>query len=300
MSIFPYIYFMIQSFGITNDETRIALYAGLVTSSYTFAEFTTGVLWGKISDKVGRKPALLMGMTGTGISMLMFGLSQNLQTALMARALGGFLNGNMGVLQTVVGEIITVKEQQPRAYSLMPFIWCLGSIIGPAMAGLLAQPVEHYPQYFAPNTIFDKYPFLLPNLVCAGVVVFGVIVGLLFLKETHPEKKFRRDYGVEFGEYLIATVKSLFGSLFTRRGSLGLAPEEMSDADYAALEPPYHDDDDLPPEYRTAEGSPRVPHMSKRKEDPVAELALTKEGRGVVKAFNRQVIVVIVAFGLLA
>ncbi|KAG9576541.1 hypothetical protein KCU86_g19030, partial [Aureobasidium melanogenum] len=67
MSIFPYVYYMISSFHITNDEKQIALYAGMVTSAFAFAEFSTGVMWGRLSDKVGRKPILLMGLAGTGI-----------------------------------------------------------------------------------------------------------------------------------------------------------------------------------------------------------------------------------------
>lgn len=93
MSIFPYVYFMIESFHITNDDNRISMYAGMVTSAFAFAEFSTGVLWGRLSDVVGRKPILLMGLAGTGLSMIVFGFAPNLQVALLARALGGLLNG---------------------------------------------------------------------------------------------------------------------------------------------------------------------------------------------------------------
>ena len=84
---------MISSFRITNDEKQIAMYAGMVTSAFAFAEFSTGVLWGKMSDKFGRKPILVSGLAGTGLSMVVFGFSPNLTTALIARALGGLLNG---------------------------------------------------------------------------------------------------------------------------------------------------------------------------------------------------------------
>lgn len=93
MSIFPYIYFMIQSFKITSDERQIAIYAGMVTSAFAFAEFSTGVIWGRLSDKMGRKPVLIIGLLGTGLSMLVFGFSSNLPVALLGRALGGVLNG---------------------------------------------------------------------------------------------------------------------------------------------------------------------------------------------------------------
>ena len=93
MSIFPYVYYMVASFKVTNDERQIAIYAGMVTSAFAFAEFSTGVLWGRISDRVGRKPILLTGLAGTGLSMLVFGFAPSLPVALLARALGGLLNG---------------------------------------------------------------------------------------------------------------------------------------------------------------------------------------------------------------
>ena len=114
MSIFPYIYYMIEGFGITKDTNWIAIYAGLVTSSFALAEFSTSVLWGRLSDKIGRKPVLLCGLAGTAVSMIMFGFSTNLPMALIARALGGFLNGNIAVLQTTVAELVTVKEHQRK------------------------------------------------------------------------------------------------------------------------------------------------------------------------------------------
>lgn len=96
MSIFPYIYYMISSFHITQDERHIAIYAGMVTSAFTFAEFSAGVFWGRLSDKIGRKPVLVSGLAGTGLSMLVFGFARNLPVALLARALGGLLNGWVG------------------------------------------------------------------------------------------------------------------------------------------------------------------------------------------------------------
>lgn len=93
MSIFPYVYYMVASFNVAHDERHIAIYAGMVTSAFAFAEFSTGVLWGKISDRVGRKPILLTGLAGTGLSMVIFGFAPSLPVALLARALGGLLNG---------------------------------------------------------------------------------------------------------------------------------------------------------------------------------------------------------------
>lgn len=102
MSIFPYIYYMIEDFKITSDPTQISVYAGMVTSAFTLAEFATGVMWGKLSDKIGRKPVLLSGLIGTAISVLIFGFAPSLPVALFARAMGGLLNGYNSLRDTSV------------------------------------------------------------------------------------------------------------------------------------------------------------------------------------------------------
>lgn len=73
-----------------------------------------------------------------------------------------------------------------RAYAVMPFVWSIGTIIGPAIGGLLAKPVESYPSLFAANGLFGKFPYLLPNLVCSFLLLLSIVGSWLFLHETHP------------------------------------------------------------------------------------------------------------------
>jgi hypothetical protein len=77
------------------------------------------------------------------------------------------------------------------------------STVGAGLGGTLAEPVKNYPGFFQPNGIFAHFPYLLPNLVCAAIVVFGLVVGFLFLEETHEDKKDNRDRGIEIGQWLI-------------------------------------------------------------------------------------------------
>jgi MFS family permease len=74
--------------------------------------------WGGLSDRIGRKPVLLVGCAGTMLSMIMVGFSSNIWFALFGRAFGGFLNGNIGVIQTMVGELVT-KPEHERGYILI-------------------------------------------------------------------------------------------------------------------------------------------------------------------------------------
>lgn len=111
MGIFPYIYFMIEDFNITEDKNKISFYAGMVTSAFTFAEFSTGLLWGRLSDKVGRKPVLLTGLIGTALSVLIFGFAPNLTVALIARAVGGLLNGYDSTFELSGDSVLTLSQE---------------------------------------------------------------------------------------------------------------------------------------------------------------------------------------------
>jgi MFS family permease len=93
MSIFPYAYFMVEDFHMAHDKAQISMYVGILTSAFAFSECISGIFWGRLSDKIGRKKVLLGGLFGTGLSMLLFGFAKSLPMALFARALGGLLNG---------------------------------------------------------------------------------------------------------------------------------------------------------------------------------------------------------------
>ncbi|KAK5175659.1 uncharacterized protein LTR77_000798 [Saxophila tyrrhenica] len=247
MSIFPYIYYMIKSFHITDDDDRISEYAGMVTSAFALAEAFSSSIWGRLSDRFGRKVILLTGLAGTGISMLAFGFAQSLPAALIARALGGLLNGNIGVLQTTVAEVIKNDKHQTVAYALMPTIWCVGAVVGSALGGALADPVRNYPDLFPPGGLLERFPYLLPNLLCAVVVVIGIVVGILFLEETHEDMQKRRDPGLEIGKWLEGRI----------RRSIAQASAQGCKAEYAGeTHTLLHDDDDQPPNYRSAASSP--------------------------------------------
>jgi len=78
--------------------------------------------WGGLSDRIGRKPVLLLGCAGTLLSLLVVGFAPNFWIALLGRALGGVLNGNIGVIQTMVGELVT-KPEHERERIDMVHLW---------------------------------------------------------------------------------------------------------------------------------------------------------------------------------
>ena len=79
--------------------------AGYLGSAYFIGNFAGSMTWGWLSDILGRRPVMLMGVCGTVFSELLFGFSQNFGWAIAGRFLWGLLNGNMGVVKTYVSEV---------------------------------------------------------------------------------------------------------------------------------------------------------------------------------------------------
>ncbi|KAH6658999.1 major facilitator superfamily domain-containing protein [Truncatella angustata] len=185
-SIFPYAWSLVKKFKIGNEQDA-SFYAGLLISAFALAEASMGMYWGGLSDRVGRKPVLLLGCVGTMFSLILVGFATNIWVALAGRAIGGFLNGNIGVIQTMVSELVTKKEHEPRAYSVMPFVWSVGTIIGPTIGGIFAEPHKTFPDIVRKGSIFEIFPYLLPNLICAALLLLSIGMGYFLLEETHPD-----------------------------------------------------------------------------------------------------------------
>ena len=72
---------------------------------------------------------------------------------------------------------------------MIPFMWSAGSILGAAMGGYLARPADTWPSLFPKSSIFTRYPYLLPNFVAAAYIVFAILLGTAFLKETNLQSR---------------------------------------------------------------------------------------------------------------
>ncbi|KAK4154548.1 protein zinc induced facilitator-LIKE 1 [Chaetomidium leptoderma] len=116
-SIFPYTYFMIQSFEVSEHD--IAFYSGALIAVFTFGEFLTGVVWARVSDKIGRKPTVLVGIFCGLVTALTLGLSQSVAVAIASRAFGGLFNPNVGLVQTCTGELARIEQ---RVWTNYPYL----------------------------------------------------------------------------------------------------------------------------------------------------------------------------------
>ncbi|KAG2057779.1 MFS general substrate transporter [Suillus hirtellus] len=187
-SIFPYINQLIRELGITGgDDAAVGYYAGIIESLFFVAQALMALRWGRLSDRIGRKPVLVIGLSGACISILCFGLSTTFWSLVISRCLCGFLNGNAGVMKTMMGEL-TDSTNMAQAFALFPIVWCIGNFIGPLIGGTLARPQDRWPALFA-NGFWEKFPYFLPCAVAASLFVLAVLMMLIFLEETLPTKR---------------------------------------------------------------------------------------------------------------
>lgn len=212
-SLGSYLFYQLQSFDPSLPDSTISYQAGIIQAAFPFAQLLTAMLWGRFADSPhgGRKKAICIGLLGTLCSILGFGFSHSFGMAVAFRLLGGVLNGNIGVMRTMISEIIKEKKYQSRAFLLLPMTFNIGVIIGPVLGGLLADPVGSYPSLFGPSSIFGgkdgvawmkSYPYALPNITSAIFLLLSALAVILFLEETSELCKDKPDPYLRLGRWL--------------------------------------------------------------------------------------------------
>lgn len=169
-------------FDIDIDDSSsgsVGYYAGYLDSAFFVGTITSSIIWSRLSDIYGRRPMILIGLFGTSICALLFGLSFNYYFAIFIRFIWGVFDGNIGIIKTILGEIAT-KTNQARLYSIMGVLGGIGRLFGNLIGGWLTNETVG---------LSTRFTYLLPCLVSSIISFITFFVVYCKLEETNYNKK---------------------------------------------------------------------------------------------------------------
>ncbi|MCD1295603.1 MFS transporter permease [Methanocella sp. CWC-04] len=111
---------------------------GLLMASYSLMQFLFAPSWGKLSDRIGRKPVLALGLLGFGVSFVIFGVSDSLWMLLAARIFGGMMSAGIYPSSLAIIADVTGPKDRGKAMGWMGAASGLGMIFGPAISGVIS------------------------------------------------------------------------------------------------------------------------------------------------------------------
>ncbi|XP_065841418.1 uncharacterized protein [Oscarella lobularis] len=186
--VFPYLPWMVRKFRVDGEFVQsedTGYYAGLVASAYFVGQFVGSYFWGLLADKKSRRLTILSSGTTLAVFTFLFGFTNThtgLPWALVMRTLGGASNGVLGASKAAIADV-SDDSNQAKGITYVAVAWGVGLMIGPALGGLLAEPVQQFPSTFS-GGFLRTFPYFLPSAVTSFLVLIGVVVVYFFLPET--------------------------------------------------------------------------------------------------------------------
>lgn len=140
----------------------------LIIAAYAVGTGLCGGFWGRLSDRLGRKPVIMICLAGAALAYVMLGLATELWMVYAARAFAGVMAGNFGVASAMMADI-TRPEARARGMGMIGAAWGLGIMLGPLLGGLLSG---------------DNGDFTLPCIVAGGMSTLAILAAAVFLPES--------------------------------------------------------------------------------------------------------------------
>jgi MFS family permease len=128
--------------------STIVLFGGLLGALYSLLQFFAAPVWGAVSDRIGRRPVLLISVFGLFISYVVWIFSGSFTLLITARIIGGFMSGNLSIASAVVSDV-TDEKNRSKGMAVIGIAFALGFVFGPAFGGILSlyNPLLSNPQW---------------------------------------------------------------------------------------------------------------------------------------------------------
>lgn len=183
----PVLPFYTERLALAGGASRdaVAIHVGLVTSVYVLMQFFFAPLWGRWSDRVGRRPLILLGITGYAVSQLFFGVADSLVGLYAARIVGGILSSATLPVGTAYVTDLTAEGERGRGMAWIGAATNLGVVVGPMLGGTLARRDLHFSMRYW-HFIIDS--FSIPFFAAAALAFLTLIVAFRWLPESLPSR----------------------------------------------------------------------------------------------------------------
>src|SRR5436190_2377315 len=157
-------------------QIGVGTIVGFIVTSYTIAQLLSAPLWGKFSDRVGRRPTLMIALAASGIAYLIFGFANSLLLLFLSRLVQGAGGGTVGVIQAYVADSTEPKDRT-RALGWLSATTNLGVVIGPVI-GSFAVTVG---ASNAAGSVNVALGHAAPGLVAAALCLINIIFAARYL-----------------------------------------------------------------------------------------------------------------------
>ncbi|KAJ3246085.1 hypothetical protein HDU78_007906 [Chytriomyces hyalinus] len=157
-------------------EAEIGGRVGMMTAVFYFPLLLMNIVWGSLSDRIGRKPVLLMGLFFCGLTTLILGINTtSFAVAIMCRFLAGVFGGNSAVAKGALGEINQTEKGRSWAYAVYSQLYAVFGIIGPLLGGFLVSASR--------SSGASDYPYLAACGVGTALSVVSLAVSYFLFEE---------------------------------------------------------------------------------------------------------------------
>ena len=170
----------------SNPSFRLetVIFGGILGSLYAVLQFFFAPIWGGLSDRFGRKPILLLTLSGTALGYFLWIMAGDFWLLLFSRIIGGMAGGNISVATAAIADV-TTREKRSKGMAFVGIAFGLGFVLGPALGGIASQ----WDWSGADLVFFGMHPFSAAATISFALALLNFFWLAVGFRETLPEDK---------------------------------------------------------------------------------------------------------------